>query len=66
MNQEVFVITNPQHGWDCVCGVFSTREKANEYLKFIYDQNSGDMEEEMSLEEFIEEATYIIHETILK
>lgn len=61
MNQEVFVITNPQHGWDCVCGVFSTREKAFEYLKEISSDLKGGR-----IEEWAEENNYIIHETILK
>jgi len=29
---EVYVITNPENGWDCVCGVYSTLEKVIEFL----------------------------------
>lgn len=28
MNKIVYVLTNPQHGWDCVIGGFAEREKA--------------------------------------
>ena len=63
MNQKVFVITNPELGWDCVCGVFSTREKALDYLEEIGIDD--DLEDGMSFEEFIEKNNFIIHETIL-
>ena len=29
---KVYVITNPENGWDCVCGVYSTPEKVIEFL----------------------------------
>ena len=61
MNQEVFVITNHELGWDCVCGVFSTREKALDYLKEISSDIKGGR-----IEEWADENNYIIHETILK
>ncbi len=28
MAKTVYVVTNPELGWDCVCGVFTTEKKA--------------------------------------
>jgi len=33
----VCVVTNPELGWDCVVGVFSTKQKAIEYLKDVME-----------------------------
>lgn len=29
---NVYVVTNTEHGWDCVEGVFSTEEKARGWI----------------------------------
>lgn len=30
---EVFIVTNPELGWDCVCGVFATQESLDNFFE---------------------------------
>lgn len=35
MTEYVYVVTNSELGWDCVCGVFKSNEGA---LRYIYNE----------------------------
>lgn len=34
---NIYVVTNTEHGWDCVEKVFSTKEKAYEWVVYWCD-----------------------------
>ena len=58
--KNVFVITNPENGWDCVCRVFTTNEAVINFcgkgynFTYIYGRES--------LEQYSHETPFIIHE----
>ena len=59
---KIYVVTNVENGWDCVVGVFKTREKAIDYLR------EGDDEEIAKLtdQQWLDDTSYIIHEERLQ
>lgn len=61
---KIFIITNPQYGWDCICGCFTSKELANSYLNESYLDFLED-NQEISFEDYLSLATYIIHEKTL-
>lgn len=67
---KVYVVTNPEDGWDCVRGVFSSEEKLAEYFteKELTDDD-GDIKDftgmsAMDIDEFLSDNDYnfITHE----
>lgn len=59
----IYIITNPELGWDCVCGVYeadSKQQVAEYYVK------ASSLKEDQTAEEWMEEYNYIIHETTLR
>lgn len=69
---QVYVITNPEDGWDCVRGVYKSFGGVKEFFEELFSYKDGDesriknisnMDE---LSEYIHENThYIIHEEYL-
>ena len=50
---DVFVVTNPENGWDCVCGVYTT------YERILKDYEVGSIED-------LTENGYILHHKLLE
>jgi hypothetical protein len=50
----VYVVTNPELGWDCVCGVFESREDDVEFCSIIESEFIDDWKEE--------DSAYVIHD----
>jgi hypothetical protein len=64
MNEYVYVVTNVEMGWDCVCGVYQSEESA--YRHCFHDNDDG-----LTLEEIIEkvddgDTSYVISAQRLK
>ena len=75
----VYVVTNPEMGWDCVSGVFSSLDSLLHYFidcgrscYMQYDENDElyfPINENTTLEElekYIQDGPYIIHTKTLK
>lgn len=69
---EVYVVTIPEFGWDCVCGVFLSFESLRDYfmemLEVEDDSTEDDYYKSLTPDEFKEEMQerremYIIHNT---
>jgi hypothetical protein len=64
---EVYVVTNVEAGWDCVCGVYSSLMGLKEFFADRMESISRLSEEELDkmsldgLEEMVEGSAYIIH-----
>lgn len=64
---KVYVVTNVEMGWDCVCGVYSSLRSLQEFFAERMEVISELSEEELnkmsldSLEEIIQGSAYIIH-----
>jgi hypothetical protein len=54
MEKIVYVVTNCESGWDCVEGVYTTREKAVAFIKDRYPNDE------------IEDTMLVIHEERLR
>lgn len=61
--KNVFVITNPELGWDCVCGVYENRDDAEKYCA---ERDKVDQETWKNNEKLIGDSMWIIHETTLE
>lgn len=73
----VYVVTNPENGWDCVCGVFSSEENLAEYFNerqlAYYDEDGDEIIKDftgmslMEIDEFLSDNdfNYITHEEVL-
>jgi len=48
-----YVITNPEMGWDCVCGVFTSEKGVKRYFKEFDDYNKKDYKEGYNKKETI-------------
>lgn len=59
----IYIITNPELGWDCVCGVY---EADSEQQVAEYYVEASSLKEDQTAEEWMEENNYIIHQTILR
>lgn len=61
---KVFVVTNPEAGWDCVRGVYSSKRQA---LEDKLDDEDYDVSNktDAELEERLDEKGYILHDTSL-
>lgn len=56
---DVWVVTKPEDGWDCVRGVYTTKEGAyKRILDDKYDPNLSEGE----LNNLIDESGYVIHD----
>ena len=60
---NIYVVTNVEMGWDCVCGVFSTLDKLIKYFM----EGSGYGEDITTLDELkgVINECYVIHEEVL-
>jgi len=67
----VYVVTNPENGWDCVCGVFGSaialKEFFAERIESMYELSEEELELMSldNLEEIIQNFSYIIHDQTL-
>jgi len=55
MNKSIFVVTNPENGWDCVSGVYEA-DNEEDIKQFIADQRG------LTLEELEDNDDIIVHE----
>ncbi len=44
-NNDVFVVTNVEYGWDCVCGVYSSFEKVKNFFLEVYENDTDENDE---------------------
>jgi hypothetical protein len=58
----IYVITNPELGWDCVCGVYNADSEQQVAESYVEQTN---LKEGQTAEEWMEEHNYIIHEISL-
>ena len=66
MNKQIiYVVTNPELGWDCVVGCFSDSDSIAEYLEDHYQEFLEETQSTYTFNEFLELNHYIIHEKIL-
>jgi hypothetical protein len=57
---DVLVVTNPEHGWDCVIGVFTDIEQIKKFFQINNDfDNLRDFQEFLNIRQ---QANYVIHE----
>ena len=61
MAKKVFVVTDVENGWDCVCGVYSTKAKA--IKEGVFYGETPTKEEKAAFNRG--ESTRIIHEEYL-
>jgi hypothetical protein len=43
---EVYVVTNPESGWDCVCGVFLSFESLRDYFMEMLEVEDDSTEDD--------------------
>jgi len=58
----IFVVTCPEAGWDCVCGVYEANSEKEVAEQYYAENNVDDIE---SAENWMDENNYIIHQTSL-
>jgi len=60
---EVYVITSPELGWDCVCKVCLSLDSLKKYLEEVFNEEPGtySLYEYGELVEMVDESDYIIH-----
>lgn len=56
----IFVVTCPENGWDCVCGVYEANSENDVAEQYCSQNNIGNIE---SAENWMDENNYIIHQT---
>lgn len=61
MNKNIYVITNPELGWDCVCGVYEADSEEDVAINFIEEE----LEEGQTPLGWMEEHSYVIHDKYL-
>lgn len=42
--KEVYIVTNPGYGWDCIIGVYDSAKKAIESQGLIYMENKDNFD----------------------
>ena len=76
---KVYVVTNPELGWDCVCGVYKSLDSVKRF--FIPEEDmeehidsSGDLKESSAffsmssedLQAWVSSTEYVVHETYIQ
>lgn len=56
----IFVITEPELGWDCVCKAYYTAKSEEEALNRHYNDIKSNYDEDYSFDDFCD--TYVCHE----
>lgn len=66
MDNYIYIITNVEMGWDCVCGAYFSKESVLDYFSEIY--SDGELEG-MTFDEvfeYVEGGPWVIHLTRLQ
>lgn len=58
---KVYVITNPELGWDCVCGVVEADKDMSEDEAITKHLKSWDNYSDEDIEEILADGSYIAH-----
>ena len=58
---HVYVITNHELGWDCVCGVVNAQEVSDEEAAIVKYLKAGDNYSDEDIEEILADNSYIAH-----
>lgn len=62
MNKNIYVVTSPELGWDCVCGVYEADSEEEVAENFVIEQ---ELEEDQTPLGWMEEHSYVIHSQYL-
>jgi hypothetical protein len=61
MSKNIYVVTNPTEGWDCVCGVYQGNSEEEVMKQYIAKYG----EEVEDVEKWFEDNNLIVHESSL-
>jgi hypothetical protein len=60
-DKNIYVVTNPERGWDCVCGVYSAESEDKVYKYFASEHYGKDDITDEDIERI--KSTYVVHVT---
>ena len=55
----IYVITNPELGWDCICGIYEADSQQQVAENYVDEE---DLKEGQTPEEWMEDNNYVIHQ----
>lgn len=64
MSKSIFVVTNPELGWDCVVGVYKANSE-EEVADYFVKNRDIKLEEDETSEDWMENENYVIHQEYL-